>query len=122
MKGLALALASATTAVVPQISVSNTMNTATPFRAAPFVQGFRTEFRANESRPDRVPGEFSVSRIISNSSGFLSVGDFAAVTKGKGLAMEDVMLGAALFLQANQSHMDHDIQALVSSNFEAYWD
>ncbi|GEM_PF-3885275 len=36
--------------------------------------------------------------------------------------MEDMILGAALFLQATQSPLDREIQAIVSRNFESYWD
>ncbi len=51
------------------------------------------------------------------------MGDMTAMgVKAGGGFMEDMILGAALFLQATQSPLDHQIQAIVSRNFESYWD
>jgi len=70
-----------------------------------------------------VPGEKVSAGIVKSSAGTISVGDMAAMgVKAGGAFMEDMILGAALFLQATQSPLDREIQAIVSRNFESYWD
>lgn len=78
---------------------------------------------ASSSRRDRMPGEKTTGTIAKPSSGMIGLGDLSAVgPKGGGAFMEDLMLGAALYLQATQTPLDQEIQAIVSRNFESYWD
>jgi len=70
-----------------------------------------------------MPGEKTTGTIAKPSSGMIGLGDLSAVgPKGGGAFMEDLMLGAALYLQATQTPLDQEIQAIVSRNFESYWD
>lgn len=121
---LLLALASAATAGAPPsfVSANSAYGASNP---APAVAIYKlvSSLRGNASKPEHLPGERASSRAISQSAGTVSVGDFAAIERmGRSTFAADFMLGAALALQANQSELDHDIQAFVSANFESYWD
>lgn len=125
MKTLAaLAMASATMAT--PLPACATMQNASSQIVRPVLVGgaYRTERNGNASRPDHLTGEFSRYRSLINfSSGSFSVGDFASIGLQKDTALlDDILVGAALLLQSAQSPLDRDIQEIVSSKFESYWD
>ncbi|WP_349984441.1 hypothetical protein ABRP17_016680 [Stenotrophomonas sp. WHRI 8082] len=78
---------------------------------------------ANSSRPDRVVGERTLPGDVKYSSGSFAVGDISSLMlKSSGSFSADMLLGAAMFLQASQTPVSRDIQEIVSEHFESYWD
>lgn len=77
----------------------------------------------SSSRPDRFVGEKTLPGDVKYSSGSFSVGDMSSLgLKSSGSFNADMLLGAALFLQAAQTPVSREIQEIVSENFEDYWD
>lgn len=125
-KGLAVLLISATaSASAPAAAPHWTSGTGAPSFAHQGFTGHKLfpVDSTSSSRRDRIPGEKVGAGIVKSSAGTFSMGDMAAMgVKAGGGFMEDMILGAALFLQATQSPLDRQIQAIVSRNFESYWD
>lgn len=123
-KGLAVLLMSATAGTAGPAAAAYW--TSGSHSNAPTVFGARKLYplnSASSSKRDRVPGEKTSGSIAKSSSGTIGIGDLSALAvKGGGAFMEDLILGAALYLQATQTPLDREIQAIVSRNFESYWD
>lgn len=123
-KGLAVLLMSATAGASGPATGSYW--TAGTYAVAPHTVGAYKQYAVNSpssSRRERVPGDKPGKGVTNSSSGSIGVGEMPGIAlKGSGAFIEEMLLGAALYLQATQSPLDHEIQAIVSRNFESYWD
>lgn len=119
---LAIACASSIHPGLAAMGVSSASCQITP---QTFVASARGAIRdGSRSRPDHFAGEISpYRRSVNFSAGSFVMGDFAATSSRlSNRLVEDILVGTALLLQSMQSPMDREIQQVVSSKFESYWD
>lgn len=125
MKLLRFALAAGASAFAMPGGATPSSASATPsawdITTVKIVNGLRSG-SGNTSRPKRILGETFLVNGALGSSGQIEVGDFAIAAVRPPSFEADLLLGAALVFGAQRSPVDRNIQQIVASNFEAYWD
>lgn len=120
-----LAAASASVAMSPGLAAHGVSTTSSRIVPPAYLGGVYGNLKTgSRSRPDHFVGEIAPNRrTVTFSAGSFAMGDFASIgVRSDRRFADDLLVGAALLLQAVQSPLDREIQEVTSLRFESYWD